>query len=209
MTQTKQQRTNATRERILSAAAIVLSRKGYAGTRLVDIAEVAELRAPAVYYYFSSRDELIAEVMVTGQRWLREHVSNALDALPEATPPIERICAAAEAHLRVELELSEFATAVSRNSGQVPIEIRDELARESAAYHAVWRRLLREAKDAGAIGAEIDLGAARMLLIGALNWAPEWWHSSRGSVDSVVTTARALVRNGLGAAVDVARPIAG
>jgi len=193
----KQNRSNATRDRILAAAAIVLTRKGYAGARLVDIAEVADLRAPAVYYYFESRDELVAEVMVAGQRWLRDHVSTALDALPPETSSLERICAAVEAHLRVELELSDFATAVSRNSGQVPPEIRAELAREGAEYHALWRRLLNDAKDDGAIRADLDPAAARMLIIGALNWAPEWWNSSRGSVDVVVATAQSMIRHGL------------
>src|SRR4051794_35543136 len=47
-----------TRERILDAAAHVLSRKGYAGTRLGNIAEQAQLQAPAIYYYWPSREEL-------------------------------------------------------------------------------------------------------------------------------------------------------
>lgn len=204
----KQNRSNATRDRILAAAAIVLTRKGYAGARLVDIAEVAQLRAPAVYYYFESRDKLVAEVMVVGQRRLRDHVTAALDALPPETPALERICAAIEAHLRVELELSDFATAVSRNSGQVPPEIRTELARESDEYHALWRSLLSAAKAEGAIRVDVDLSAARMLIIGALNWAPEWWNASRGSVDSVVATAQSMIRHGLDSAptTDVRSP---
>ena len=52
-----------TRERILDAAAHVLSRKGYAGARLSDVADQAEIQAPAIYYYFPSRDDLIEEVM--------------------------------------------------------------------------------------------------------------------------------------------------
>ena len=37
-----------TRTRILDAAAHVLSSKGFAGTRLSDVAEYAELQAPAI-----------------------------------------------------------------------------------------------------------------------------------------------------------------
>ncbi len=47
-----------TRQRILDAAAHVLSVKGFAGgTRLSDVAEFAQLQAPAIYYYFSSRED--------------------------------------------------------------------------------------------------------------------------------------------------------
>jgi hypothetical protein len=41
---------------------------------------------------------------------------------------------------------------------------------------------------------------ARMLVLGALNWTTEWWNPRRGSLDSVVRTAKSLVRNGLGVA---------
>ncbi len=70
-----------TRERILDSAAYVLSRKGFAGTRLVDVAAHAELQAPAIYYYFKSREELIEEVMFVGISNIRAHVSEVLEAL--------------------------------------------------------------------------------------------------------------------------------
>src|SRR6201993_760029 len=74
-----------TRNRILNAAAHVLSVKGYAGTRLSDVAEYAELQAPAIYYYFASRDDLIEEVMYAGIADMRGHLQGALDALPPHT----------------------------------------------------------------------------------------------------------------------------
>jgi hypothetical protein len=40
--------------------------------------------------------------------------------------------------------------------------------------------------------------AARMMVLGALNWAAEWWNPRRGSLDTVVRTAQSLVRHGLG-----------
>ena len=48
-----------TRRRILDAAAQVLSVKGYGGLRLTDVAAVAEIQAPAIYYYFPGREDLI------------------------------------------------------------------------------------------------------------------------------------------------------
>jgi hypothetical protein len=37
-----------------------------------------------------------------------------------------------------------------------------------------------------------------MLIMGALNWTPEWWNPEQGSLAGVVATAQSLVRNGLG-----------
>jgi hypothetical protein len=39
-----------TRQRILDAAATVLNRNGYAGARLSDIAELAQVQAPALWW---------------------------------------------------------------------------------------------------------------------------------------------------------------
>ncbi|WP_081637029.1 TetR/AcrR family transcriptional regulator [Rhodococcus aetherivorans] len=191
-------KSEATRERLLFAAAEVLSRKGYSETRLNDIAEVAGLRAPAMYYYFRSRHELIAEVMAVGQTRLREYVCAALEQLPANTSPIDKICAAVAAHLEVELELSHFAMAVTRNTGQLPDDIRTRLREESRAYSNLWRTLMEEADEAGQIRPDLDLRAARKLVIGALNWTPEWWRHSEGTLAELTSTAQSLVRNGIG-----------
>lgn len=187
-----------TRDRILHAAADVLSRKGYSETRLGDIAAAARLRAPAVYYYFESRESLISEVMALGQRLLREHVESALAALTDEASAMDRICTAVQAHLQVELQLSSFATAVTRNRGQLPDDVRDTLRAESSAYIELWRGLLDQARAVGAIRDELDLRAARMLIMGALNWTPEWWSPYHGPLNGVVETAQKLVRHGLG-----------
>jgi TetR/AcrR family transcriptional regulator, cholesterol catabolism regulator len=41
-----------TRMRVLDSAAVILGRKGYAGTRLSDIAAEASIQPSAIYYYF-------------------------------------------------------------------------------------------------------------------------------------------------------------
>lgn len=186
-----------TRKRILDAAAYVLSRKGYAGTRLTEVAERAELQAPAIYYYFPSRDDLVEEVMWSGIADMHVHVSSILDALPPATPPIERIMVAVEAHLRHELEISDYTTASIRNAAQVPEPVRARQLAEEGAYGQVWKRLFREAAEAGQLSRQLDLRTARMLTLGALNWAAEWWTPAAGPLDTVVHTAQTIVRNGL------------
>lgn len=188
-----------TRARILDAAAHVLSSKGFAGTRLSDVAEYAELQAPAIYYYFGSREELIEEVMYCGIAELRKHVQDALDDLPPETSPLERIMVAVEAHLRHELEISDYATASIRNSRQIPQRLRTRQLKEETAYGRVWRRLFDNALTDGQIRTDLDPRYAQLLVLGALNWAAEWRDPRRDSVDGIVVTAQSLVRHGLSA----------
>lgn len=186
-----------TRARILDAAAHVLSIKGYAGTRLSDVAAYAEIQAPAIYYYFPSRDDLIEEVMYAGIAEMTKHLRQVLDALPPETSPIDRMLAAVEAHLRHELELSNFATASIRNSGQIPERLRARQLAESERYGRIWRRLIDNIAADGQLREDLDPRIAQLLIMGALNWTAEWWDPRRGSLEAVVENAQSIVRHGL------------
>jgi TetR/AcrR family transcriptional regulator, cholesterol catabolism regulator len=198
-TRTEPSKSERTRERILDAAAKVLNRNGYAGTRLSDIAELAQVQAPALYYYFSSREELIEEVVTLGMARALEHVTEALAALPADATRLDRICAAVGAHLEVVLRLSDYASAAIRNGPQLPTDLRERQLVEQRTYGDVWRRLIDEARAAGEIHPDLDPRAARMLIIGGLNWATEWWNPNRGSLRTVINTAQLLTRQGLAA----------
>ncbi|WP_407666242.1 TetR/AcrR family transcriptional regulator [Mycobacterium pinniadriaticum] len=175
----------------------MLSVKGFAGTRLSDVAEYAQLQAPAIYYYFPSREDLIEEVMFCGISDMRQHLQDTLDALPEGTPPLDRIMTAVEAHLRHELELSDYATASIRNSGQIPEHLRTRERKESAAYSRIWQHLFDDATADGEMRADLDARFVQGLVLGALNWAAEWWDPRRGSLESLVANAQDLVRSGI------------
>ncbi|MEU7812832.1 TetR/AcrR family transcriptional regulator [Pseudonocardia sp. NPDC049154] len=189
-----------TRQRILDAAASVLARQGYAGTRLVDIAAIAGVRAPAVYYYFDSRERLVEEVVTAGMVRNLDHVRAAIDALPADTSAMDRICTAVEAHLHVVLRVSDYTIAAVRNTSQLPPDLRERHLAEQQGYTDLWRALFEAAREVGEIHPALDPRAARMLVLGALNWACEWWDPEQGSLGSVVRTARTLVRRGLSGA---------
>lgn len=188
-----------TRERILDATAQVLSRKGYAATRLSDVAEVARVQAPAIYYYFSSRDDLVGEVMWVGAHRMRVHLAEVIEALPDEVTPLERILAAVDARLRYELQVSDYTTALVRNAGQVPEYLRTRPAIEEAAYARIWHELFHAAGDAGQLRADLDLDIFCLLLFGSMNRAVEWWDPRAYSLDELIRQTQDLVRYGAGA----------
>lgn len=191
-----------TRRRIMDATARVLGRRGYAGSRLSDIADEAELQAASIYYHFSSREELIEEVVRDGVRGVKAHVEDALTGLPPGTSPLERISAAVEAHLTQCLKISPYTTAAIRNTGQLPGPMAERQRAAEAEYAVVWRDLLEDAHAAGVLRTDVDLTVTRLLVLGALNLAAEWWDPQRGSLEMVVSTAQKMVRN----ALDSGRP---
>ena len=189
-----------TRERILDAAAKVLAERGYAGTRLGEIADVAGIQAPAIYYHFESREALVEEVIRLGTRKTREHVERVLaDAAGRADRPR---APRRRAWRRISAACSTSPTtakAAIRNAGQVPADMRARQFQDEKAYGAVWRKLFNDAARSGEIPGTIDVRAAQMLIVGALNNTPEWWDPSVTSLDKLIATTHAIVRSGLAA----------
>ncbi|WP_099025871.1 TetR/AcrR family transcriptional regulator [Mycolicibacterium palauense] len=206
VTESSDTKSQRTRSRILDAAARVLSVKGYAGTRLTDVAKEADLQAPAIYYYFKSREDLIEEVMFCGISDLRHYLQAAIDALPDDLSPMDRIMVAVESHLRHELELSDYARASIRNSGQIPKRLKTRQQKEESAYNRIWRGLMRDAVAEGQIRDDLDAPLAQALVLGALNWTAEWWHPRRSSVETMVANAQVFVRYSLSPVAKTARP---
>ena len=186
-----------TRARLLDAAAEVLAQRGFAGTRLSDIAKVAHVQAPAIYYYYSSREDLIEDVLFVGASAMYDFLESTLAALPVDTPPAKRLEAAVEAHLRHELELSDYARAVIRNANQIPDQFRARAMAKIVEYNDLWRTLVADLAAAGQLRSDVDPSIGRMLVLGALNWSVEWWDPARGPLDQVIAVTQSMVLHAL------------
>ncbi|MFG2657302.1 TetR/AcrR family transcriptional regulator [Streptomyces sp. NPDC048425] len=193
----RERKSDRTRRRILDAAADILSRKGFDGTRVAEIAEIAQLSVPNVYYYFDSREAILEEVVNIGDRLALDHVKAALAALPPEATAMDRICTAFAAHLDTVLKQSAYAAAAMRTMAQLPSDIRARQLHHQRESGEMWRGLIAAGVEAGEVDPDLDPRAARMFLLGAVNWAPEWWNPERGSIEDTVATVRRLVRNAL------------
>jgi len=84
--------------KILKAATAVFSRKGFDGTRIVEIAEQAGLPKANVYYYFASKEEIYTAVIAR----LLQGWDEALEHLSLDREPADSL----EAYVRAKLEYS-------------------------------------------------------------------------------------------------------
>lgn len=188
-----------TRTQIVDAAAHLLSVKGFAATRVIDVAEYTQMQPAVVYYHFTSFADVVEEVLYRGIIEMRHQLEATLNALPPDTPPMDRLMAAVDGHLRRELELSDYCTAWIRNSGQIPGGLNRRLKKEQAVYGRIWAGVFDDAVASGQVPPGFDLRMGRMLMLGALNWTLSWWDPRGGSIDTLVATAQHLIRSGLGA----------
>ncbi|MDP9228712.1 MAG: TetR/AcrR family transcriptional regulator [Actinomycetota bacterium] len=73
------------RPQILGAAAEVIAERGVAATRISDIAERSGTSAPAVLYWFKSKDELLAEALTFEEERFYDEVTRLLADEPSAS----------------------------------------------------------------------------------------------------------------------------
>lgn len=164
---TKQQRSAQTRETVVLAAARLFARRGYRGTTLNDIALAAHATQGAVYFHFSSKQDLAAEVI------RREH---------ETSIRVGLRCLAGEpaglsslVMLSGEIAKSIMTDPVAQAGMRLSTESVAELADSSRTPYLDWldtcRRFLHLAAELGETRDGLDLDAAGQLVVDAFTGA--------------------------------------
>jgi AcrR family transcriptional regulator len=196
--QTGQPRRDATRARILDAAAQVFYENGYAGTRLADIAAAADLRAASLYYHFESREDLVIELMRLAWERTYEFVCRSVEQLPARSSHLDRLAVAMSAHLVSALEKGTHTAAVIEIMGQVPEGVRRQSLVDQRKYIAYWRAILQGAASTREIRSDLDLFAMLMMILGALNWTADWYDPrDKPSPQDIAAELAAVVIDGL------------
>ena len=107
----KHPRGERTQRAILEAAEALFARRGFAGTRLEDVAEIVGIRRPSILYYYPDKAQLYDAVLGDVLGGLLERVRGALEA-PGQLP--ERIEAAISAWVDYVAERPSLARLLLR-----------------------------------------------------------------------------------------------
>ncbi len=161
---------SARRSELTRVAAALFAEKGYHGTSVGDLAEALGLQKGSLYSHIASKAYLLWEVASEGAAAFHE----ALDAVPEEGPVVERIRAALRAHLRVVAEQLDVATVFVREWRYLEGEHRERFLAERRRYEERFRALFREGRELGELRTDLDDATAALLALSAANWAYTW-----------------------------------
>jgi AcrR family transcriptional regulator len=167
---------------ILELSAELFARQGFAATSLQDIAESIGISRPALYHYFSSKDEILA-------RLTDGLITSAGTAVAEAMAQ----------ELSEDKQLSTLIRALTVPIAEAPGRFRLLLTRDSSISDAAQGRLHElEAHVIRSMAAVIERGitsgafrrceprTATFAVLGMINWVA-WWYTPGGaqSIDEV------------------------
>lgn len=193
------QKAEVTRRRILKAAAKIFARHGYHLALLGNIARDAGVHVTALYYYFDTKEHLVEEMLNRFAIANDEAVRASVQALPAGASYRDKITAAAITQVSAMLSEIDFMAAHSRVLYQVPQDVRDRHFVYLRAGLFFWRALVKGAWDSGEIRRELDPTIATQILMGALNWTPEWYHPGRKTPAEIARDAVDIMFDGMAA----------
>ena len=182
---TKKPKGNASRARILDAAAALFRDQGYAAVSLRAIAAAAGMQSGSVYYHFGSKEEIVTEVLNLGIERVHDQVSTTIATLPVDADAATLIRTGIRNHLTALFAFGAYTSANVRIYGQVPTSVRQGNLAVRRRYEGLWDDILSRAQARGGVKGGIDLAAFRLLLIGSLNATLEWFDPQRGRVEDL------------------------
>ncbi len=169
------------RHELLSAAAQLFRRKGFAATTTRDIAAAAGMQSGSPFYHFKSNDALLFAVMEQGMHTALARQQAALGVPGYAKlPPAEQLRALVHAHFAVLLGPgNDFVPVMLYEWRSLNVRQRKVLAKLIADYEALWMPVLTALHASGQLKAPV--GLARLLMLGALNWSVQWFDARKSA----------------------------
>jgi AcrR family transcriptional regulator len=150
----------ARKERILSAAADLVARKGFTAVSMEDIGDAVGITASAIYRHYESKsavlvamfDRVVDRLLGDGQAIAASRTSDPADALARLV----------EGHVNFVINDRDVAQVYFREIAQVPEADRRRLRRNQRLYVEEWVLLLTELRPG------LDDAAARGLVHAAI-----------------------------------------
>ena len=171
---------------LLNAAAAKFAERGYHATTIRELALATAMTPGAIYFHVPHKQALLLAVYEEGVQRIVNRIEAATAGLTE---PWARLEAAAEAHLESILDASAYARVVIRILPNDVPEIAADLTKLRDRYEQRFRALFAELKLENS-----DPNLVRLILLGALNWAPVWYRPGGASIRSIARQALAPLR---------------
>jgi AcrR family transcriptional regulator len=189
------------REAVLKTAAQLFSTQGFHKTTLTDIARQLHITKPAIYHYFSSKDEILLECTRVGLAAAESEFETAVRAGASGRERLE--------HFMIwfaENMTTVFGTCLVRIADQ---DLEPQTQSELHAAKKIIDRRLRQLLDMGIADGSIapcNSRLAAFTIAGALNWVGHWYKpggswTARAAAEQVV----ALLVSGIAPRQDVKR----
>ena len=183
-----------TRDELVETAAQVFRQKGYHGASMDDIAKAVKLRKASLYHHFTSKQEILLEILDRALQLLNEKISAITGQNISADKKLRLMI---RQYLQILAENVDLAAvllfehrALERRQHARHIPNRDK-------FESLWKDVITEGVEKKLFKCD-DPGLAVRALLGQMNWTITWFHADGGkSIDEIADHYADMLLNGL------------
>jgi len=178
---------HARRAEALDAAMKLFATKGFAGTTLADVAGALGIGAPALYYYFASKEALL----FAGLERVMERLNGALDAAlaAEQGDPGRRLRALVAAQVIEEARavdtmpmINSYLYGALRNAAHFSPDQIDRLRVLQRHTVDLYRTLLSQGQASG-VFRSLDVTPTAFAILGLAQYVSSWYRPGTGRME--------------------------
>jgi AcrR family transcriptional regulator len=180
------------REEILDVAAR-LFQNGYRATSLDDVAAELRITRPALYYYFRSKEEILAAIY---ERAVGALIDRASLIFAEQLPPDLLLCKLVQAHVRTMLKERPIVHVFFQEKQALGPEAWRSVKAKEVAFTKMLATTIKAGQKSGLFrpgNPELVVNA----ILGMLIWLYQWYRVERHSAEEVEDTFCRLIIQGI------------
>ena len=182
-------------ERLVEVSLRLFAEKGFEGTSVQDVVAAAGVTKGAMYHYFDSKDDLLAEIYA---RVLRLQMERLESFVGQDASAADRVFGAAADVVVTTIEHLDSTTVFFRSLHQLSKDKADEVRRERRRYHDAFRGMVLEGQQSGEFRDDVSADLVVDFFFGSVHHLPMWWKADgRPSAAEVGSTFATLLLDGL------------
>jgi AcrR family transcriptional regulator len=161
-----------TREGILEAAAKIFSEKGYNATSMQDIADAVHLQKASLYHYFSSKQEILGDILDHALDLINNHLEQVLE---QPLTPDEKMRQAMVSYFQTIAENQSLAAVLLMEMKSLDPELKARQAPLREKFEGIWKDLIDEGRQKEVFN-HFDPSITGRAILGVMNWSVTWYH---------------------------------
>lgn len=146
---------------ILRQAAKMFHERGYQGSNLRELARRCGIQGASIYHHFSSKQEILHEIMNYTMTTLIEQVKETIDSLEN---PLEKLESAIRFHIQYHIKNPHITHVTDSELHNLDREYYEHIIRKRDEYEGIFHRMLTEGIAAGLIQVD-NISLARIAIL--------------------------------------------
>ena len=163
---------------IARAASKLFNRKGYLETSMDDIAAMAKVSKGSLYYYFSTKEEILFFILDTYMELALENLDSELEKIEEAFSKLRFFISR---HVELYVNNLDEAKTLLHEGHCLSKNRREHIAEKERKYSRIVSGLIRDLFKGATMPSRDEITVMTFLLFGMCNWIYSWY-SPKGPV---------------------------